>query len=310
MTATLSRPARPDRPSSGKAPARPTRGGRAWPYVAPAGVLLVVWVYAPLLATAVLSTLRWNLTSRRIPFVGADNYARLFTDADFGNAVLRTLEYALALMPFATVLPMAMAILLWKLGGRAAAVYRSLLFLPVVLAPVATAVSWRFLLDPLQGLVDTVLRGVGLPAVNWLGSGPPAFVVIVLVTGTKVAALNLLLYLAGLAAIDPRQIEAARMDGATEGEVSRRILVPLLGRTTVLVAFLCLVLAGQWAFVNVSVLTQGGPQGATDNIYYRLYDYGFTFFDTGLASAAAVLVVLALVPFAVFYLRSVRERAQ
>ncbi|OLT20857.1 hypothetical protein BJF78_34940 [Pseudonocardia sp. CNS-139] len=133
---------------------------------------------------------------------------------------------------------------------------------------------------------------------------------IVVITGTKVFALNTLLYLAGLAAIDRRLIEAARVDGATEWEVTSRLVVPLLGRTTALVAFLCVVLAGQWAFVNVGVLTQGGPGGATDNVYYRLYDYAFTFFDTGIASAAAVLLVLVFVPISLLYQRSARERVR
>lgn len=305
MTATVVPAAEAGRATSPGARSA-SEGSRPWLYLAPAVVLLLVWVYLPLVATVVLSLLDWNLTSYRVPFAGVGNYGRLVTDSQFLTAALRTLAYAAAILPFATVLPMGMAVVLWKLGGRAAVWYRSLLFLPVVLAPVATAVSWRFLLDPLQGLVDTVLTAVGLPAVNWLGSGLPAFAVVVVITGTKVFALNLLLYLAGLAALDPRQVEAARVDGATEWELTRLILVPLLRRTTVLVAFLCLVLAGQWSFVNVSVLTQGGPQGATDNIYYRLYDYGFTFFDTGLASAAAVVVVVVLIPFAVLYLRSAR----
>lgn len=278
-----------------------------WLYLLPGALLLIVWIYVPVAFTGLLSVLEWNLISESRPFVGMDNYLRLVREPEFLAASLRTLGYAAALLPFATVLPMAMAILLWKHRGRSAQVYRALLFLPVVLAPVATAVSWRFLLDPLQGLVNSALTAVGLPGVNWLGDGVPAFWVIVVITGTKIFALNTLLYLAGLGAIDRRYLDAARVDGATEWDVTSRLLVPLLHRTTVLVAFLCVVLAGQWAFVNVSVLTQGGPSGATDNVYYRLYEYGFSFFDTGLASAAAVLILVVMIPVSLLYQRANRR---
>jgi multiple sugar transport system permease protein len=281
-----------------------------WAYLAPSVALMAVWIYLPVLLTLVLSVMDWQLVRADGAFVGLVNFRRLFDDPEFLAACVQTLWYALGLLPFATLAPLAMAVLLWKHDSPATRVYRALLFLPVVLAPVATAVSWRFLLDPLQGLANAALGVVGLGPVNWLGDPTPAFWVIVALTGTKIFALNTLLYLAGLAAVDRRYIEAARVDGATEWEVTSRLIVPLLGRTTALVAFLCVVLAGQWAFVNVGVLTQGGPGGATDNVYYRLYDYAFNFFDTGTASAAAVLLVLVFIPIGLVYVRSGRRRQQ
>ncbi|MET7334985.1 sugar ABC transporter permease [Nonomuraea sp. NPDC005650] len=266
----------------------------AWLFPAPALLALIVWMYAPMVATGVLSLFSWDLTSPDRAFEGAGNYVRLATQPEFANAVVRTLLYILAMLPFATVIPLGLAILLWKRPGRASNVYRTLLFLPVMLAPVATAISWRFLLNPLQGLVNTVLGGLGLPGPNWLGDARTALPVIVVITAAKIAALNMLLFGAALTGLDRSCLEAARVDGATEWQTTRRIVLPQLRRTTVLLTLLCVVLAGQWVFTNVAVLTQGGPDGATDNIYYRLYTYGFTFFDIGTASAAGVVIVLAL----------------
>src|SRR5215470_11959487 len=131
------------------------RIGGAWLYLSPAAIMVGAWIYLPLLFTAVLSFMHWNLVTSVHPLVGLDNYRRLFTQPEFPAATIRTLLYIAGLRPFATVLPMAMAIVLWKYSGRAGAVYRALLFLPVVLAPVATAISWRFLLDPLQGVLNS-----------------------------------------------------------------------------------------------------------------------------------------------------------
>lgn len=255
---------------------------------------LLVWIYLPLAFTGLLSFLHWNLISSSRPFAGTQNYAQLLARPDFAQAAGKTILYITGLLPFATVFPMAMAIMLWKHPGRAATAYRSLIFLPVVLAPVAVAIAWEFVLAPLQGVVDTALTAVGLPAPDWLGSAATALWTIVVITGTKIFALNVLIYLAGLAAVDRDCVEAARLDGASEWGVTRHILVPLLSRTTALTSFLCLVLGGQWTFVNVAVLTQGGPVGASDNVFYLLYQYGFSYFNTGLASASAVVITAAL----------------
>ena len=268
-------------------------------YLLPALAFVLVWIYLPLAFTGLLSFLRWNLVSGSRPFVGTQNYTQLVSRPDFAAAAGKTVLYIAGLLPFATVFPMAMAIMLWKHPGRAATAYRSLIFMPVILAPVAVAIAWQFILAPLQGGLDTVLAQVGLPAPDWLGSAATALWSIVVITGTKIFALNVLIYLAGLAAIDRSYVEAALTDGATEWAVTRHILVPLLSRTTALTSFLCLVLGGQWAFVNIAVLTQGGPVGSSNNVFYLLYQYGFSFFDTGLASAAAVVITGALVVAAI-----------
>lgn len=284
-------------PATRRAPAAGAGTGprwAAWAYQAPVLLSLAVWVYGPLVFTAVLSLLDWNLTTPAKSFVGLANYRQLLTQPEFPHALALTGLYVLALLPFATVVPLALAIMLWKRPGRASDVYRSLLFLPVVLAPVATAVSWQFILDPLGGIADTVLGGVGLPTRDWLGDPATALWAISLISAAKFVALNMLLYGAALAALDRRAFDAARIDGASEWEITRHLVVPRLAGTSVLLGFLCVVFAGQWTFTNIAVLTQGGPENATDNVYYRLFTYAFTFFDAGTGAAAAITIVAVL----------------
>ncbi|GGL45918.1 carbohydrate ABC transporter permease [Nocardia jinanensis] len=264
---------------------------RAWPYLTPLLVLLALWVYGPAGVSVILSFLDWNLTTPPSGFVGVENYATLRRHPEFIRSVGQTLLYALALLPFSTLVPLVLAVMLWLRPGRASDIYRALLFLPVVLAPVAVAVAWRFLLNPLQGLVNEALQAIGLPAVNWLGDPATALLVIVVITAAKVVAFNLLLYGATLSAIGHRIVEAARLEGATGIDIARSIVLPQVRRPTIVLALLSIVLAGQWTFANISVLTQGGPDGVTDNVYYRIYTLGFTFFDIGEASAAAVLLL-------------------
>lgn len=263
------------------------------PYLAPLILALAVWVYGPAVFTAVLSMMKWNLTTPPSGLVGLDNYASLFRHPEFARAAGQTILSALALLPFATIIPLVLAVMLWQRPGRASVVYRALLFVPVVVAPVAVATAWKFLLNPLQGLMNRILEVFGVPPVNWLGDPGTALLVLVAITAAKVVAFNLVLYTATLSGIDRALVSAAELEGATRWEISRFIVGPHVARTTVVLALLSVVLAGQWTFTSVSVLTQGGPDGVTDSVYYRIYALGFQFFDTGAASAAGVLVLLA-----------------
>jgi sn-glycerol 3-phosphate transport system permease protein len=284
------------RPAGYRAPYRRARGRgtRYWPYLAPLLASLLIWVYGPAAATAVLSFLRWNLTSGPPVFVGLANYRAVLSDPQFAAAAGQTLLYAAGMIPLGIALPLWLAIALWKRPGRAAFAYRCLLFTPMVLAPVATAISWQFALNPLQGIVHAFCGAAGLPTPDVLGDRQAALWGIDVITAGKVIALNVLLFGAALAAVDPRTVEAARLDGASEGQVSRHVVVPQLRRTVVLLTMLTAVYAGQWSFASISVLTQGGPLNSTSNLYYLIYVYGFSYFDIGRAAAGAVLIVGAL----------------
>lgn len=267
---------------------------RPWLYLAPALALMAVWIYLPLGAVLGLSLMDWNLTGSDRPFVGLDNYRELVTQPDFANAARNTVVYVVGLAPLAVVAPMAVAILLWKHTGALGSLYRVLLFQPVIVAPVVGALIWQWMLHPIQGVANAALAWIGIRPVNWLGSPSSAIWAIIAITGWKIFGLSFILYSAGLATVNRSYVDAAHTDGASEWEVTRHILVPLLAPTTILVSFLCLIFAGQWSFAAITVLTQGGPVGSTENVFSLLYQYAFRFFDTG--AAAAVGVVL----FAVF----------
>jgi multiple sugar transport system permease protein len=158
--------------------------------------------------------------------------------------------------------------------------------------------------------LNLLIKAGGLAPVNWLGNPDTALLTIVAITVPKVVALNTLLFGAALANVDRRTVEAARLDDAREGEITRAIIVPQLRRTMLLLGLLSLIVVWPWLFTNISVLTRGGPSGATDNVYYRLYTYAFTFFDAGTASAAAIVIAVAFsVLLAVYSLLSRRFRA-
>lgn len=180
-----------------------------------------------------------------------------------------------------------------RVRGRARTFYRTAIFAPYLIAPVATAIVWRWLLDPGGGLVNQVLGLFGVAPISFLRDPAVALWSIVVIVGWQLLGFAVLVISAGEAAISGDYADAARIDGATERQVTRRITLPLLSPTLLFMATLTILAAAQLVFPMIQTLTQGGPNQSTTNLYYLLYDTAFGSFDVGLASAASVLFFLA-----------------
>lgn len=283
----------PPRNASPAAPPRRRRrtAGSLTPYLylLPGLVLLGIWVYRPLVQTFQLSFVSWNLlpTTPARP-VGLANYERLFALPDFGDAVGRTFVLILGLLPFTIVVPVLVGLLARRVRGRAATFYQALVFAPLLIAPVAGAAVWQWMLDPRSGAVNQVLG----TSTNWLQEPGPAQLAIIVITGWHVLGFAVLVVVAGLAGVDDEYAAAASLDGASPGQITRWITLPLLSPTLVFLLLMTMLLAAQWSFPLIDTLTKGGPSGATTNVYYLLWDYGFHSFDAGLGAAAGVIFFL------------------
>lgn len=277
----------PTPPRSAPLPARSRRFPIApYLYLAPGLALLAVWVYRPLLEAGQLAFYSWNLlpTTPMEP-VGLGNFRRLLGAPEFGASIGRTVVLVLGLLPFTIGLPVLVALLARRVRGRAATVYQALVFAPLLVAPVASAAVWQWLLDPRAGAVNQLLG----TTVNWLQEPGPAQLAIIVITGWHVLGFAVLVVAAGLAGIGGDHADAAALDGATPGQTTRWITLPLLSPTLVFLLLATVLLAAQWSFPLIDTLTRGGPAGATTNVYYLLWDYGFGTFDAGLGAAAGLL---------------------
>lgn len=269
---------------------RVRRAGTAllpWLYLAPALALLVLWIYAPLAYAFWLSFHEWNM----LPFapirpVGTLNYERLLALPEMAQALWNTFLYLLGLLPITVALPVAIAIVTQDLSARWRNVYRAIVFVPLIIAPVAAAAVWRWLLDPEFGLVNAGITAAGMEPVRFLQDPATAIWTIVFITGWKLMGFSTLIVSAALSNINPSLVEAARMDGATEWQITRRIRLPLLSPVIFLLVLLTILLGAQWSFTYIHVLTGGGPLGTTNNIYYLLWQFGFGSLAAGWASAA------------------------
>ncbi len=226
-------------------------------------------------------------------FNGLSNYHALVTDAEFWSAVRNTLEFVVGYVGCTLVLATALALLLnaqrWARG-----LFRASVYVPVLISPVVVGILWNWLLQPNSGVIDALLAKLGLGQPGWLVEPHLAMLAVIFVELWATLGFYALIILGGLQAIDPSLFEAARVDGASEWRQIRKITLPSL-RPTLLIVLILSTITGFQAFEFLWTLTGGGPVGATTLIIQYIYDHSFVPpINFGLATAASVLLFLVL----------------
>lgn len=309
MTTTMTAQSRP-----GQVAARSRRRVPAWarlrPYVftGPALLLLVLFLFLPLLLVAVLSLFEWNLITPAPDWVGLQNYRGLFTP-EFGTLLLQSLAYeALALLG-SFVLPIVLAILTHWVGARSAAFHQAVLFTPTMIAAAAAGLVWQFLLLPGAGPVDAALSPLGLGSHDWLNSPQTALVALSVIATWKSFGFNYVVALAGMAAVPGPQLEAARIDGASTPQLVRHMILPMMAPTILFLMLTTVLQALPNVFVFIQIITQGGPNGASNNVLYDSYRNAFQQLAVGPGAATSFVLVAVLTAAAIWQFRLLDRRA-
>lgn len=279
-----------------RGPLVPRLAAAAVPYalLVPAALTLAIWVYRPLTRTIELSFHEWNLMPNSpSEWVGGRNYRDILRLPELRRSLAVTGWMMLGLVPFTIVLPVVAALTTQQMGSRGRSLYRAALFVPVLVTPVVTAAVWRWLLSTSGGVYQLPLEWLGRDPINWFRDARPALLAVITVAGWKMLGFATLLVSAGTSSIDASYHEAAAIDGASARRIRWRITLPLLSPTLTFMGLMTVLLTAQWVFPLIQLLTQGGPAGATTNIYFLLYTMGFTSFDAGRSSAAGVVFFVA-----------------
>jgi multiple sugar transport system permease protein len=287
------------------------RGGRRLgrSMIAVPAILLVVLIFGPLVYSIVLSLYKWQLTDINSgkPFVGLANYVHLFTDPQVLTAVLNTLEYVVGSVGVELVLGFIIASALFEMTkGRKLA--NSLILLPMIIAPVITALIWRYMLDPQFGLVSQVLAVFGVKGgIPFFGSSQYALPSLMVVDIWQWTPFVVLILHAGMLGISEEQFEAARIDGAGRWRILRSIVIPGIA-PQILLVLLFRTMDTYRIFDTVFVLTRGGPGTSTQTIGLYTYQTGFSFFNLGYAMTLSVFILVTVAIISSFYLRLLRRR--
>lgn len=285
---------RPGR-TSPDGPPRPRRHGydreqtlTAVLFLAPAVVVLGIFVFYPILAAGRISLTSWNGFDPVKPFVGLQNYVALTSDPEFWNSLLVTVLYATGVCLLSVISGLAVALLL-DAPLRGLGIYRTVYFLPVVTSSVAAAIVWRYMLDP-AGFVNGLLGQLGIQGPDWLQDRWLALGALTLLTVWKNIGFNAVLYLTALQSLPQGIYEAARLDGATGWQQIRHLTIPLLSPMTFFVVVQALITSFQ-AFDLVYVFTEGGPRGGTEVLGMFMYRTAFRLGEFGYGTAIAFVTL-------------------
>ncbi len=293
--------------SRARARARDPRAGRiALVFTGPFFALFVLFLFWP-----VLSALRTSLFDDSLvgatSWAGLENYRELLNDPNFWAAMWHTALFTLLSVPPLVLLALGLALMVSRVR-RLQWLFRLAFFAPYVLPVSVVVLVWNWLYQPGFGLINSYLVGIGLAEVNWLGQPGVAMVSAVIATVWWTLGFNFVLFLAGLQEIPRELYEAAATDGATPGQQLRRITLPLLTSTTLLVATLQ-VIASLKIFDQIYLLQLGtpGPENSTRPAIQYIYEAGFTQYRIGYASAMSFVFFLVIVVVAVVSMRWVRR---
>lgn len=272
--------------------------------LAPLLAVFVVAVGFPLGYAAYLSVTDHKLTSQGTPnFVGLENYADTFGNADFWAAFGTTALYVVIAVALELAIGLALALALQK-QKWARDFTRAMLLAPMFITPIAVGLTFRFLLNDQIGAIPELLRSIGI---NYDFFGPGrALVTLAFIDVWQWTPFMVLLLLAGLESIPKQPLEAARIDGASPWYVFRRVILPLLA-PVIVVAVLLRALDAMKVFEYVYATTRGGPGTETQTLQYYTYQTGIQFFRLGEASSMAFIVLAVVLTIIVIAFRRIER---
>lgn len=267
----------------------------------PALVLFTLFVFLPIGEAAWYSVFNWDGFGSPSRWIGLRNYVDLFQSRDFLRALFNNVLIIVVSLGLQLPLALAMALLLSR-RQVGTVTFRLIFFLPYILADVAAGLIWRFMFDGDYGMVSMVNQWFGGQPYFLLTDPTWAFAGVLVAVLWKYFGFHMMLYIAGLQAIDRALYEAAEIDGASALQRFRFITIPQLAPMIRLSVFFS-VLGSLQFFDFIVPLTEGGPFNTTNTMVSFLYYFGITRMRVGFGSAVGVVLFVICITFAFGYRR-------
>lgn len=270
-------------------------------FLAPVLVFFIIFVLAPMVMGFITSFFNYTMTD--FNFIGLDNYIRMFKDPVFMKSLRNTLIIVVGSVPIVVIFSLFVASQTYEKNVFTRSFFRCVFFLPVVTGTVAVTVVWKWIYDPLSGILNYLLKTGHMidNNISWLGDKKYALAAIIIILLTTAVGQPIILYIAAMGNIDKSLMEAARVDGANEFQVFWNIKWPGLLPTTLYIVVITTINSFQ-CFSLIQLLTSGGPNYSTTTIMYYLYQEAFQLSDYGYANTMGVFlaVLIGLISFVQF----------
>ena len=265
-------------------------------FLIPAGVLLVVFFFIPFFQTVGYSFLDYSKGIYSPSFVGFENYVAILKSPVFLKSIFNTFYFLLLCTPALVIFPLFLAILInQKIRGKT--LYKLLIYVPVVISIVVVAIAFKWLYAQ-EGLLNYFLSLFNIKSIGWLTDPRVAMISISIVTIFKGIGYYMMIYLSALMGVPTDLYEACEVDGASELQKHLTVTIPHIMPVIALVATISSISALK-VFVEIYVMTHGGPLNSTKTMVYYIYERAFENLDLGIASAACVILLVIVMTFSV-----------
>jgi len=280
--------------------------GAAILYLAPAAIILITFVYYPLIRSVYLSLYETDFLARTLFFTGFGQYRDLLSSPRFYDSLRITVMFTIYTVPLALVVAIPVA-LLGNLQVRGITVYRTVFICTIAVSTAIASVVWTWMFAPTTGVMNDLLRLVGIAPLRWLQDPSWALIAVSIATVWKGLGLNVLFLLAGLQGVSEELIEAARIDGANSWQSFWNVTLPMLSPT---IFFLLVVgtIEAFRSFAQIHIMTEGGPLRSTSILVYAIYRDAFINFRFSYASTQAVTLFLIILALTLIQFRVIERR--
>ena len=268
-------------------------------FIIPSAILLTIFFFIPFFQTIVMSFKDYSTDLWTPMWIGFNNYKALLTSANFYKIVLNTFIYLFVAVPVLAIIPLIVAIFLNQ-KIRCLNLYKILIYLPVIVSIVVAAIAFKWLYAE-HGILNYIMELLFHKNIGWLTDPNVALYSVIIVTIWKGIGYYMMIYLAALMGVPKDLYEAAEVDGANEIQKHLTVTVPYIMPTIALVTTISSISALK-VFVEIFVMTKGGPINSTQTIVYYIYERAFENLDLGLASAAAVILLILVLGFSIINL--------
>lgn len=255
-------------------------------FISPAIIGLICFSFGPMLFSFGVSFTHWDVITP-MKFIGFENYTAIFKDPMFWQSLKATLYYTVLAVPLITCIPLLIAILL-NTKVKGISVFRAIFYIPSIVPVVASAAVWMYIYNPMYGLLNTILKTVGLPTCNFIFSEKGA-VPSLAIMALWAAGNTVVIYLAGLQGVSGALYEAAEIDGAGAAAKFFHITVPMM-TPIIFYNFIMAIINSMQIFTQSYIMTQGGPANAT--YFYALMVYQSAFKQSRMGYSAAMSWIL------------------
>lgn len=230
----------------------------------------------------------------QIKFIGLENYKDILDDPIFVKAIFNTLFYVVIGVPLVIIISLGIALLINSGKSRVFNVFRAVFYMPSITNVVAVAVVWTYLFNPQIGLLNHVLKFLGLSPVPWLTDPTMAKISLIILAVWRAIGLNMIIFLAALQSIPKSYYEAAQLDGASSWKMLTKITIPLLSFA---IFFVTITTTIGWLqfFEEPFIMTDGGPLNSTTSVALFIYRYGFQYSKFGYAAAGSFILFVAII---------------